>query len=101
MQGWNEHAGMKIAKLHGPLAAGSRITTKRVGLPSSTSAITVSSRRACSRTKIWLPAFMVSLSTAEPHDDGTRLVEIVPLTGPLSGVVGRVLDRRPQSCGCP
>lgn len=62
---WNEHAGIKMAKLHGALAVGAKITTKCVGLPSSTSTITVLDRRGCSLTKTAvLPSIVVSLSTA-------------------------------------
>ena len=95
VQGWNEHAGMKMAKLHGPLAAGSRVTTKCAGLPSSTSTITVFEPPSVFTHEDRAPGFHgVFEHRVEPHDDVTRLVEIVTLTGPLSGVVGRVLDRR-------
>ncbi len=95
VQGWNEHAGIKMAKLHGALTVGSKITTKCVGLPSSTSTITVLEPPSVFTHEDDFPGFRGAFEhRVEPDEGGTRLVEIVTLTGPLSGLVGRVLDRR-------
>ncbi len=95
VQGWNEHAGIKIAELHGALAVGSKITTKCVGLPSSTSTITVLEPPSVFTHEDDFPGFRgVFEHRVEPHEGRTRLVEIVTLSGPLSGLAGRVLDRR-------
>ena len=95
VQRWNEHPGMKMAKLHGPLAVGRQITTKCVGLPSSTSTITVLDPPRVLTHEDRSPGLRgVFEHTVEPHGRGTRLVEIATLTGPLSTLAGRVLDRR-------
>lgn len=93
---WNEHAGIKMAKLHGALAVGAKITTKCVGLPSSTSTITVLEPPRVFTHEDRGLAFNrgVFEHRVEPYEGGTRLVEIATLTGPLSGIAGRVLGRR-------
>ncbi len=96
VQGWNEHPGIAKAQLHGALAVGSKITTKCVGLPSSTSTITVLEPPSVfTHEDRGLPFHRgVFEHYVEPYEGGTRLVEIATLTGPLSGIVGRVLDAR-------
>ncbi len=96
VRGWNEHPGIKMAKLHGPLAVGSRITTKCVGLPSGTSTITV-----LDAPSVFTHEGQISPGLhgafehlVEPREGGARLVEIATLTGPLSGIAGRLLGRR-------
>ena len=95
VQGWNEHPGIKMAKLHGTLAVGSKITTKCVGLPSSTSTISVFEAPSVFTHEDDVPGFHGAFEhRVEPHEGATRLVEIITLTGPLSGIVGWVLGRR-------
>lgn len=96
VRGWNEHPGIKMAKLHGPLAVGSRVTTKCVGLPSSTSTITVlDPPNAFTHEEHISPGLRgVFEHRVEPREGGARLVEIATLTGPLSRIAGRLLGGR-------